>query len=86
MADGHPEETIAAQLSEALHNMCQPLTALQCRLEIGQLRDASGEPVAAAIAWAECLRECSRLNATVHAMRSLIQKAAIEMQERETKG
>jgi len=79
MTEGH---SIATQLSETLHDMCQPLTALQCMLEIGQLKDARGEPTV----WAECLRECARLNAIVHTMHSLIQKAAIEVRERETEG
>jgi hypothetical protein len=76
------DDSIAPTLSEALHDMCQPLTALQCMLEIGQLKSTSGEPDV----WAECLRECARLNEIVHAMHSLVQKAAMGMPQRETKG
>lgn len=80
MAD--TEKAAASQLSEALHDMCQPLTALQCMLEIGQLKDTSGE----SDVWVECLRECARLNAIVHTMHSLVQKAAIEVQQKGAKG
>jgi hypothetical protein len=85
-----PEETererVTAQIAEALHAMCQPLTALQCRLEIGRMNDANAAKENAAeenAAWAECIGECERLNASVKAMRTLVQRAkALERQER----
>jgi hypothetical protein len=83
--DGTTErERVLAQIAEALHEMCQPLTALQVRLEIGQIRVLTPvEGADAAAGWAECIGECARLNASVAAMRTLVQRAkALERQER----
>jgi len=61
-----------AVIAEQLHDLCQPLTALQCRLEIGHMqanRCASG---CDATVWADCLRECRRLNLSVAKMQALV--------------
>ncbi|MCU1324000.1 MAG: hypothetical protein JWM43_3649 [Acidobacteriaceae bacterium] len=63
-------EEMIAGIEVALHDLCQPLTVLQCRLEIGLLR--GGEATQAAVV--ESLRECKRLNAAVHAMRELMEQ------------
>ncbi len=68
-----------AEMADRLHEMCQPLTALQCRLEIGQMNEAAagqnGAPERTNALWAECLRECHRLSGTVIAMRAVLQEA-----------
>ncbi len=58
-------------IAASLHDMCQPLTALQCRLEIGQM---FGTPEAYREAVTDALRESERLLLAVTAMRELIQK------------
>ncbi|RXH56623.1 hypothetical protein GRAN_3480 [Granulicella sibirica] len=55
-----------------LHELCQPLTALHCRLEIGELQ---GTPAAYQEAVREGLRECGRLLRGVSAMRELVRSA-----------
>jgi hypothetical protein len=54
----------------ALHDLCQPLTVLQCKLELGLLK---GGEEATRVAMLDGLRECKRLNAVVITMRELIQ-------------
>ncbi len=61
-------ETIAA----ALHDMCQPLTALQCRLELGGIRDsarAMREDIDGA------MDDCARMMAAVSRMREVVAEA-----------
>jgi signal transduction histidine kinase len=58
-------------MEEALHDLCQPLTVLQCKLEIGLLR---GGEEAAHKAVLDGLRECKRLNAAVTTMRDLMRQ------------
>ena len=67
-----PREDDLRVIAEALHDLCQPLTALQCRLEIGQLM---GTPAGFQEAVAEGLRECSRLLQGVNEMRNLVRNA-----------
>lgn len=72
-------DELLAQIAEMLHAMCQPLTALQCRLELAQVAMGSpGETERAAEVWADCLRECGRLNTLVTVMRERIQQARRE--------
>ena len=52
-----------------LHDLCQPLTILQCKLELGLLK---GSQEAANAAMADGLRECIRLNRAVNTMRDLM--------------
>jgi signal transduction histidine kinase len=62
------DETIL-RIEQALHDLCQPLTVLQCKLELGLL---SGKEEAIQAAVRDGLHECRRLNATVQAMRNLV--------------
>ena len=55
----------------ALHDLCQPLTVLQCKLELGLLKGGEEATHAAVL---EGLRECKRLNAAVRTMRELMQQ------------
>jgi len=75
-------ELVTAQIAVALHDLCQPLTALACRLEIGQKQEralaTTGEPGASA----ECLRQCERMNKIVITMRKLVQQAQAIQQGR----
>lgn len=67
-----------AAIADALHDLCQPLTALACRLEIGQIgqmEEQAPGPKISPGAWAECLTECERMNRIVTAMRKLVQQA-----------
>jgi signal transduction histidine kinase len=64
------EETITG-IEVALHDLCQPLTVLQCRLEIGLLKGGE-EAIHAAVI--DGLRECKRLNAVVTTMRALMRQ------------
>ncbi len=57
------------QIGRALHSLCQPLTTLQCRLEMAELlctMEAYRESVKLGLA------ECSRLVEGVEAMRSIL--------------
>ncbi|MDE3106326.1 MAG: hypothetical protein KGK08_14240 [Acidobacteriota bacterium] len=59
-----------ASIESVLHDMCQPLTVLRCRLELAVLRD---DVATMQSAMQESIRECRRLNASVEAMRELVQ-------------
>lgn len=67
--------TVMRKVAASLHDLCQPLTALQCRLEIGQLL---ATPAAYEEAVMEGLRESERLVASVTAMRELVRQALEE--------
>lgn len=54
-------------LSAALHDLCQPLTALECRLFLGLHEEG---PEAMLEAMREAMVECERLMAGVRAMQS----------------
>jgi hypothetical protein len=76
LRSGSAEEKSSRALLEgidvSLHALCQPLTVLQCRLAMGEL---IGEPEAMREAIRESLLECVRLNETVGAMRTALQRA-----------
>jgi hypothetical protein len=57
------------KMHEVLHGLCQPLTALQCKLGLGEL---SGEAAAMHEAICQALGECTRLNGAVATMRELL--------------
>ncbi len=65
---GH--ETIV-RIEQVLHDLCQPLTVLQCKLELSLL-DGGEEATHAAVV--DGLHECKRLNAAVMTMRELVLK------------
>jgi len=61
------------QMGTALHDLCQPLTTLQCQLEMAEMigtAEAYREAVAAALA------ECGRLCAAVASLRSAVSTAS----------
>ncbi len=64
-------EEMIAGIEVALHDLCQPLTVLQCKLELGLLK---GGEEAAHSAVVDGLHECKRLNAVVKTMRELVQR------------
>ena len=59
-------------IASALHDLCQPLTALHCRLEIGQMSET---PDGYSAAVDEALVESERLLRGVSAMRELVRNA-----------
>ncbi|WP_348268686.1 hypothetical protein P8936_05535 [Edaphobacter paludis] len=63
---------LAARMDDALHELCQPLTVLQCRLAMGEL---IGGPDAMRNAIAEALVQCTRVNLAVELMRGILQRA-----------
>ncbi len=67
--------SLLMRLAHHLHEVCQPLTALQCRLEIEQMEREGVEAGSVDKTLAECLRECDRLNERVNAMRTLVRVA-----------
>jgi signal transduction histidine kinase len=61
------------QLNSALHDLCQPLTTLQCRLEMAILSDSvEGYREAAETG----LTECRRIVQLVESMRAILQETA----------
>ncbi len=68
-----PEMALASRIAVGLHDLCQPLTALQCRLEIGKM-DATAEGMETAIE--DALTECTRLNGMVRAMQDKVVNCA----------
>jgi hypothetical protein len=63
------EEEGMKQMDRALHELCQPLTTLQCGLEIAGL---TGTPEAFREAVEMGLRECARLAQVVGSMREIV--------------
>ncbi len=72
MAGGIPGDQELQRISAALHELCQPLTTLQCRLEMAELvhtPDAYRDAVEAG------LTECARLAVAVASMRDSVRAA-----------
>lgn len=67
-------------LHSALHDLCQPLTTLQCRLELATL---TRTPEAYREAVESGLAECHRLVKAVEIMRETLRGATQETQETE---
>lgn len=63
------------QMSRALHSLCQPLTTLQCRLEMAEL---VGTIEGYQEAVAHALAECTRLVYGVGLMRDIVRAAQAE--------
>jgi hypothetical protein len=63
---------LAAEIVSGLHDLCQPLSTLQCRLEIG-LMDATGLEMREAIV--DSLLVCAQLNQRVRAMQERVRRA-----------
>jgi hypothetical protein len=72
-AISRPNTSEMARISMALHDLCQPLTTLQCRLE---LADLVGTPEACRDAVKGGLVECMRLSEAVSSMREAVRAAA----------
>jgi len=72
MASEAMELDTLRQLNQALHDLCQPMTTLQCRLEMAGVvgtNEAYREAVDMGLA------ECSRLIDAVDAMRGMVRTA-----------
>jgi hypothetical protein len=72
--------TVVEQMSKALHDLCQPLTVLQCRLEIGGL---AGTPESYREAVSLGLVECARLMDAVESMRDIVTAATCNVTDTE---
>lgn len=57
------------ELRTLLHDLCQPMTALQCRLELARMET---EDEAAGRAMDEALAECDRLYSITEKMRHFL--------------
>jgi signal transduction histidine kinase len=67
-------------MSRLLHDLCQPLTTLQCRLELATLTGTDqGYREAVDLG----LAECARLTAAVGSMREIVRAAASAEEARE---
>jgi hypothetical protein len=60
------------QMGRALHDLCQPLTTLQCRLEIAVMT-GTGEAHREAVE--QGLADCARLTEAVASMREIVRTA-----------
>ena len=72
MCERSSADGVLDEMGQALHDLCQPLTTLQCRLELAGLvgtMEAYREAAAAG------LEECSRLVETVGSMRETLRAA-----------
>jgi len=74
LEEGFGEREIK-RIGTALHDLCQPLTTLQCRLEMAGL---VGTPEAYREAVEMGLMECGRLAQVVGSMRDIVRAAARE--------
>ncbi len=68
------------QIGAALHEMCQPLTTLQCSLEMASLNDTLEDYREATETG---LAECRRLVALVESMREVLHEASQETEVEE---
>ena len=81
VCEGKPGGLGIDQISKALHDLCQPLTALQCRLEIAKL-SGSAEECREGVEMG--LVECGRLIDGVGLMREIVR--AMRLAETEVSG
>ena len=72
MMTGDERREVVSGMEVALHGLCQPLTVLHCKLELGLM---SGEPEAMRQAIEDGIRECVRSNVAVAAMRDLVRQS-----------
>lgn len=77
-----PREIEIKRIGTALHDLCQPLTTLQCRLEMAGLL---ATPEAYREAAETGLGECIRLSEAVKSMREIVRAAARATAEEETR-
>jgi hypothetical protein len=65
------------RISAALHELCQPLTTLQCRLEMAELVDTpEAHRQAVVLGLAECVRLTAAVVSMREALRAVMQQAA----------
>lgn len=70
-----PNPNPTRQLGVVLHDLCQPLTTLQCRLELAELVDTeAGYREAVTLG----LAECARLTDCVTQMRELLRRLSLD--------
>jgi hypothetical protein len=84
-AGGMPRHTPKGSMEQvggALHDLCQPLTTLQCRLELAGLH---GTPEAYREAVDLGLVECARLTEAVGSMRNLVYAAMSAAEKAESR-
>jgi signal transduction histidine kinase len=63
------------RISKALHDLCQPLTTLQCRLEMAKMQ-GNAEVYREAVELG--LADCLRLSAAVGSMRAIVRAGSHE--------
>lgn len=68
---GEEVEAEIRRLGGVLHDLCQPLTAVQCRLEMAQMLDTAEDYREAALVAAA---ECERLAQSVTEMRTILRR------------
>jgi signal transduction histidine kinase len=74
------------QMDRALHDLCQPLTTLRCRLELAGL---TGTPESYREAVSRGVTECEKLVKAVDSMQEIVRsatRAAATEQDEEAKG
>lgn len=84
VTEAEEPRALLTKLAHDLHEICQPLTALQCRLEIEQMEregEVPSDDDRTNRTLADCVRECERMNEHVSTMRMSIRRALDERQE-----
>ena len=71
-------EELVWEVSKGLHDLCQPLTALQCRLYLGSTEE---EPSAMVGALEESLKECERVMDQVRQLQEKMQDVRVKTGE-----
>ena len=78
LAEGTAREQELKRISAALHDLCQPLTTLQCRLEMAEFigtLEAHRQAVEAGLV------ECARMSVAVGAMRQTLRAVQQAVEE-----
>ena len=65
------QDTHVSYMRKALHDLCQPLTALECRLYLSHAGYSDSSEMKKAIA--EGLQQCERMMAQVRAMQERLE-------------
>jgi hypothetical protein len=76
-------DRVMTEIAQALHDMCQPLTALHCMLEIAQRDTEAAALNGSSAVWTDCVWQCDRLTESVVTMRNLIRQARVSEQGRD---
>ena len=67
------DSEITDQIAVIVHDLCQPLTTLQCRLELAQIVDTPEDYRKAVVLG---VAECARMSRHVHALREVLRALA----------